>query len=172
MSTSLTLLLDRLLWPSCLVKERACRELAGLLNQPSPPPGLDVALENWIAGQPLETTCAYGLLVLLRAKLDRGTVHAEKLSGLARSLKSPSLLAALLLKELGLTVGLSEFAVDSGEVPQDFAIPDFFSGYVQRFLPPVYCEWAEWLDVTIHGSFIRHWAFEPEQANGCCGAGF
>lgn len=163
MKACLSLLLDRLLWPSCLVKERACRELADLLNQPSPPDGFSGALEKWTAEQTLETTCAYGLLVLLRAKLEGKHFHTEDLGALGRRLKSPSLLAALLLRELGAPVELAAYTAHSEDAPHGVSAPDFFIDHVESFLPPIYLQWAENLEDATRLPFIRQWAFEWQQ---------
>lgn len=159
MTDTLIMLLDRLHWPSCFVKERACRELASLLTQNSPNPVLDDALANWIVRQPLESTCVYGLLVLVKAKLDGARLDFERLGKLAIEMKAPSLLSVLLFEELGVAVN-DETSGHSGEAPANFSPPKFFARYVESFLPPAVHDWAQRIEEIEHIPFIRQWSYE------------
>lgn len=155
----LSMLFDRLLWPSCYVKERACRELAALFIQNSSVPAFSDALFAWIVRQQLESTCAYGLLVLVRAKLDGALVDASRVGKLASQIKAPSLLSALLFEELGLPVD-ENISKHSGEAPSNYSSPGFFGEHVESFLPPVVHDWAQRIEENERVPFMRQWSYE------------
>lgn len=159
MTDTLTMLLDRLLWPSCLVKERACRELASFLVQKPSSAGFEDALTGWIVRQPLASTCAYGILVLIKAKLDGARLDTDRLAKLASEIKSSSLLSALLFEELGVRVS-GESGGHSGEAPANFSPSGFFERYVESFLPPVIHDWAQRIEDIERIPFIRQWSYE------------
>lgn len=161
MTDMLTMLLDRLLWPSCLVKERACRELASLLTREPPAAGFEDALVSWIVRQPLESTCAYGILVFVKARLDGARFDTGRIEKLAKEVSSPSYLSALFFQELGVHVDEGA-AQHSAEFPATFSPPEFFMRHVESFLPPAFHDWAQMIEDTERIPFIRQWSFEWE----------
>jgi len=157
----LSWLLSRLTWPSIMVRERACVELAALLLHPQLGDVTHSALLHWIAAQRLESLAAVGILPFLRAQMQDDAYNAP-LADLTKALHAPSLLAWLLLNELDLGHSLlfAEACQHAETAPQDFTPEPFFAKYVENFLPPGYADLIR--EVEQHESIAlwRQWAFE------------
>ena len=78
------IILQRLIWPSALVRERAATALAGLIKSASNKEHILEKLMIWINGQELESIIAIGLLALLKAAEEGSDelkyVNTEKLA--------------------------------------------------------------------------------------------
>lgn len=159
---SLSVLLTQLAWPSGLVRERACVEIAKLLNDEKYARATRDHLLEWMSSQRLESVCALGLLPLLRARIDRPDSQLPSLPQLQTAIAKPSLLSTLLLSELAAGNGelLSPSLEHSGETPSDFDVDPFFEKYVKTFVPPYYDYLAGLIEENEVIAFRRHWAFE------------
>jgi hypothetical protein len=160
----LSLLFTQLTWPSGLVRERACVQIAKLLLDPEYSDATLRHLLLWMKSQKLETVNALGLLTLLRAQLDGRDFILPHLDELAAAVVRPSLLSALLLHELSPNdpeIPLSSLG-HSGEVPRDFSPNPFFAKYVETFLPPMFNFQAGLIEERELIAFRRHWAYEWE----------
>lgn len=159
---SLLLLLTQLSWPSGLVRERACVQIAKLLLDPEHSEATLHQLLLWMNAQRLESVTALGLLPLLRARLDRTDYTLPRFEQLTSAVSRPSLLSALLLHQLSPsdTDNLEDSLKHSGDVPQDFSPNPFFDKYVKTFLPPYFDFLAGLVEGRELVAFRRHWAFE------------
>ena len=159
------LLLTQLVWPSGLIRERACVQLASLLLDPEYSSETQRQLIAWMKSQDLESVNALGLLPFLRARLDQSDFTFPPFEEIASSVVKPSLLSALLLHEFSPDNVdlLPECMQHSGEVPSDFAVHPFFSKYVKTFLPPYFDFLAGMIEEGEVIAFRRHWAFEWQQ---------
>jgi len=158
----LLLLLTKLSWPSGLVRERACVQLAKLLLDPEHSEATLRHLFLWMKAQRLESVTALGLLPLLRARLDRSDFTLPRFEDLTSAVSRPSLLSALLLYQLSSNdaENLETSLRHSGDVPQDFSPHSFFGKYVKTFLPPYFDYLAGLIEEREVIAFRRHWAFE------------
>lgn len=157
----LSWLLARLTWPSIMVRERACAELARLLLHPQLCDAIRDALLHWIAEQRLESVAALGLLPFLRARAQSGT-YSISLTELVNALRAPSILAWLLLNEVGERHSLTfEAACRHAETaPQGFTPDPFFAKYIKYFLPPSYADLVRSLEARVGLPLYRQWTFE------------
>lgn len=158
----LLLLFTQLIWPSGLVRERACVQIAKLLLDPEYSEATLRHLLLWIKSQKLESVTALGLLALLRAKLDNNSFTLPRFEEVTSAVSRPSLLSSLLLYELfpDNSDTLEHSLRHSGEVPQDFSLNPFFTKYVETFLPPYFDFLAGLIEEGEVIAFRRHWAFE------------
>ena len=162
-SRSLDMLFDQLRWPSVLVKERACSAISELLGDSIHSEETGQKLVHWLSAQTLESYAIYGLLVIARSIGDGTKLAPSFQESLFRALKAPSLLSWLLMKSLGSTdsLRLKDCLRYSPHPKPEFALPKFFTEYVQSFLPPSYVDNAEIMERNHAGlEFMRHWAFE------------
>jgi hypothetical protein len=158
-SAALDLLLQRLLWPSLLVRERSAVALASLLRDPGSGAAVLETLLAWMRRQPFESTVAIGFLALAQLKIQGGTlVPWERVES---AIQKPSLLSWLIATELyGEIAPPSLYEGHSGTAPKSFSGPSFFDIYVQAYVPPSYLEWAEQIEARTMAPFIRQWTYE------------
>lgn len=160
--------LNRLKWPSCMVRERAASITASMLVDPEFAEATSAALVAWVRAQTIETFAAYGLLPLLKAQLAGAKFEAEFLSGLRDSVRRPSLLAWLFFRELDPEAEeLEEFwMANSGDAPESFIGTQSFSSEVRYYLPHAYADWAEALVRRTRIPFLLQWQFELNCLDG------
>ncbi len=158
----LSLLFTQLTWPSGLVRERACVQIANLLLDPEYSEATLRQLWLWMRSQQLESTNALGLLTLLRARLESNDFTPPRFEDVASAVVRPSLLSALLLHEFFPEDSdiLRHSLQHSGEVPPDFSPDPFFAKYVKTFLPPYFDFLAQQIEGRELIAFRRHWAYE------------
>lgn len=152
-------LLSRLLWPSSMVRERACNGLANLMINPEWEDMVKDSVLNWISAQKLESTLINGLLVFLRANQFEKILIEKKT--LLNAINKPSILSWILLNELGCN---DQFPgcknLNSGLPPDDFEINNFFKKYLNNFLTPAYFEYGKTIEELGYFPFMEQWAFE------------
>ena len=156
------LLFTQLTWPSGLVKERACVQIAKFLLDPEYAEETMHHLLLWMKSQRLESTNALGLLALHRARLERSDFTLPPFEDIVSAVVRPSLLSALLLHEFAPDNFdlLQNSLQHSGEVPRDFSPDTLFIKYVEMFLPPYYNYLAGLIEEREMVAFRRHWAYE------------
>lgn len=157
----LSWLLARLTWPSIMVRERACKELATLLLHPQLGDVTRDALLHWITEQRLESVAALGLLPFLRAR-GQSETYSIPLAELVNALRAPSILAWLLLNEVGERHSLPFAAAcrHAETAPPGFTPDPFFAKYVKYFLPPSYADLVRSLEARVGLPLHRQWIFE------------
>lgn len=164
-------LLSRLTWPSGMVRERACRAIAGLLGDPEYGAIVQEELLAWIEKQKLESMVCIGVLCLLRARLDTGDASLPDRRRLEAAIGYPSVASSLLISRLfpDSTASPGSRYPHSGTVPKDFEEQSFFLHNMTQFLPPVYRSEAEAISGCGGISFLRQWGYEwacaTERAN-------
>ena len=182
------LLLSRLLWPSPLVQERACRALASLLRDEAQAKTTWHHLSGWMKERTLEMDSVAGLLVLARVTVEEGGLLAlfpnrpapqsasliaapslPPIAEVVESLRYPSLMSWLLLRDIYRCPELlieesqtSGFDLHSGEPPTEFKPSFFFGRYCTQYLPQVFNHLAEQMEKDGR-PFKRQWAFEWQQ---------
>lgn len=157
------MLLAQLEWPSGVVKERACVSIAELLGNPGTAGSVRAELLRWLGAQTLESFSAYGLLPLTYAKTQSATFDLS-VREIRASIKRPSLLSWLLLRDLGSDYDepLENSLCHSSDVPAGFEVRTFFDKYVKSFLPPIYAIWSTRIEDKYSIPFHQQWAFEWE----------
>ena len=158
----LDLLLQRLTWPSGLVRERACAGIATLLRHARVGAAVAARLTAWASSQEADSVQALAILICCHAG------HAVpgggdengpqvKLGGLRRSV-----LAELLCERLppSVEVSFDTRPAHSGDPPTDFTPSDFFIEYVRHFLPPLFLMRAKRAERLGTKNLVRQWAYE------------
>lgn len=182
------MLLSRLVWPSPLVQERACRALATLLRDESQRDDAWHHLRRWMQTRTIEMDSVAGLLVLARVTIEEGGLPVlfpgrpapqsaspspasslPPITEVIESLSRPSLLSWLLLRDtyrrpdLPLEEGSTQsLRLHSGSPPDDFEPSFYFLRYCTQYVPGVFNYLAEEIDKNgLH--FKRQWSFEWQQ---------
>lgn len=167
------ILLQRLTWPSPLVRERAATAIASLLiDSPNKIYVFEKVIE-FISHQKLESLVAIGLLPLLKA----ASIRPEEMNYLdiERAITALPLtsvvidklvneLAKLLKKEV--TVPKKVVAINP--VPYSYYPSDFFLKYIRSFLAPIYFENAIKISKWTGKDFISQWAYAAEEIMKQC----
>jgi hypothetical protein len=158
----LSLLFTQLTWPSGLVRERACVQIARLLIDSDYGDATSENLLQWMRSQRLESVNALGLVTLLRARLDNSDFGLPSFEELVAAVVKPSLLSALLFHELAPHEPdqVPHSIEYSGETPNDFSADPFFGKHVKKFLAPYFDFLAGLIEEGEVIAFRRHWAFE------------
>jgi hypothetical protein len=156
------MLLQRLSWPSGLVRERACAALSDLILDPDQRDATEAALREWLRQQQLESPAAVGLLPFVRAKLAGHSFGVDEVEIIRNSVNKPSILSWLLTRELasGSEPPIDEALVSSESASSDYQPPQFFTDYVRNFVPPIYDMWATKIEQRTGIPFRRQWAYE------------
>lgn len=164
-NTTLSWLLSRLTWPTLMVRERACIELATLLAHPQEGKAVQDALLTWIAAQQLESVAAIGILPFLYVQMRHEEYRAPMIE-LVNALHVPSLLAWLLLNELdgAHTLSLVHACRYTETAPKDFHSDPFFAKYVKNFLPPAYVDYIGFIEQQSSLPIWKQWSFEWHHA--------
>src|SRR5579863_2238167 len=119
-SPFLDILLNRLTWPSVVVRDKACSALASLMSQTAFETDATNAILAWTARQPLESVACIGLLVLAQARIQGAKLPSW--SSVSRAIDKPSLLSWLISRELyGTAVSdVAPFDLHSGTATETF----------------------------------------------------
>lgn len=163
-----SILLQRLVWPSPLVRERAATGMANLLKMGPNKEQVFQRLLGWIGDQRLESIIAVGLLPMLRAaEMKDGAINYIDTSKLADAIPSTSVVIEKLLEELARLIDKPiNFTVKravSAEVPGNYSASDFFRKHIKGFLAPIYLTRAEKIEKYTLRSFIAQWAYTSEE---------
>jgi hypothetical protein len=159
-ASALDLLLQRLTWPSGLVRERACVSLGSLMADSELGGEVASAVLAWMAVQKLESLAVLGLLAFFQAKA-RGFPMPPS-GAFCQRISKPSLLSWLIARSL-YTQYIGDPAVHemhAGTAPLGFEADPFFLKYAESFVPPVYLERARRIDSKHGSAFLARWMFE------------
>jgi len=164
----LDILLQRLIWPSPLVRERAATALAGLLRFTPNKEQIFERLLNWIGRQKLESIIAIGLLPLLKAaEAKDNTVDYVDTHRLSNVLPFTSVVIERLLEELAQLLSRPiDFKVNRKTInaaPATYTTGDFFSKYISGFLAPIYLSRGGGIEKNTSRGFKRQWAYTAEE---------
>jgi len=156
-------LLQRLLWPSPLVRERAAAGIASLLLRRPTRTAVASALISWLKCQSLETICVIGLLPVLKACQVNSKVLSKKtLQQIVASIRCKSLVLDSLVGELSILTG-SSLAIDAKPIEPAWATPAYkppkdFEKHSTAYVTPIYEHYAKEIERTIGYAFRRHWS--------------
>jgi len=164
----LDIILQRLIWPSALVRERAATALAGLLKSAPNKEHVLERLMTWISGQELESVVAIGLLPLVKAaELTPDALTYVDTDRLMNILPVTSVVIEKVFEELTRLLGRkTDFNVGSktlNSVQAGYTVSDFFRKYISSFLAPIYRDRGETIEKKTLRGFIRQWAFTAEE---------
>jgi len=165
------LLVQRLLWPSPLVRERVATALAGLFSHSLNREETYRRFLTWIQSQALESVVAVSLLPFFRTFQVQNKTNLSyiKFGDIVESLPLGSVVIHKLTEELA-----SEMGVDPSDIklpeyvnvnpcPDTYQINSFFQKHVNGFLAPIYHNRAEEIESRRGRDFIRQWAFTSEE---------
>jgi hypothetical protein len=163
----LDILLQRLLWPSALVRERAASSFASLLTSNTCRELVFERLIGWISRQQLESIIATGLLPILKAgeKKDEALSYLD-LNRLAQAVPVSSIVIEKLIDELSNIAGKPLPFVTKRKaaitIPENYTPSKFFTRYIKSFLAPIYGIWAEKIEKATSKEFTSLWAYNAE----------
>ncbi len=167
-------LLQRLVWPGPLVRERAATAIGSLLKYSTNKGQIFKRLLAWIQEQRLESVVAVGLLPLLKAaeKVDVSLSHIS-LQEVIRIIPMTSVVIEKLVDDLtrllNEEVTLASNRRKITKVPSGYFPSDFFSKYIKAFLAPIYSQRAEEMGKSVGGDFLKQWAHTSEEIMKECG---
>ncbi len=165
---TLDILIQRLLWPSPLVRERASTVLAGLLLSANKESVFE-SLLTWIKNQRLETVTAIGLLPIFKAfslNEDPNNLKYIDINVIAKAISANSEVIEKLFDELALITTQNKPKLLSythfEPAPVEYSESQFFTKYINTFIAPIYMQRAKEVEQRSHKSFIKQWAFTAE----------
>lgn len=164
------ILLQRLLWPSPLVRERAATGIAYLLVNSPGKKNVYEKILSWIQYQAMESTVAIGLLPLIRA-FHLCNQPAElsyiKINSIVEAVNTNSVVIEKLVQELTELTGSREVKspgyTDINLCPASYSTNDFFSKYLNTFLAPIYLERASKIEQVTMSPFVKQWAYTADE---------
>lgn len=169
------ILLNRLIWPSPLVRERAVVGIARLLQFSPNKENIFERLLNWIKNQNLESIVAIGLLPILKAteKKEEFVPEYININKLVNALPVTSIVIERLIEELARLlnkeVNYTANRVRIDEAPSDYSPGEFFNKSITGFLAPVYLYRANEIIHKTGKDFIKQWAYISQKLREECG---
>ena len=165
----LDILIQRLIWPSPLVRERAATALAYLLCSSTKKEDVLKILLSWIEEQRLETAVAIGFLPIIKAFSIIGNPNDLKyidIKTLAKAVSINSEVIEKLFDELTLLTTQDKpelpSPIDIELVPTGYSSNPFFAKYIKTFLAPIYMQRAEEIERRSRKQFIQQWVFTAD----------
>lgn len=162
------ILLQRLVWPSPLVRERSAVAIAALIRGGPLKQRVLARLLDWIGKQELESVIAIGLLPILKAaERNAGDLKHIRVEEVADALPAMSIVTETLLRELARLVGGKPPVFRrkrSIPLPPDGYRPsDFFRRHITWFLAPVYLNRAEQIEENARVDFVQLWSYAAQE---------
>jgi Cdc6-like AAA superfamily ATPase len=166
--SNLDILLQRLLNPSPLTKERAANEIANLLINKSVRESVYAGLLKWIKSQTLESIIVLGLLPIIRFLQIRNDISFQiNLNEIARCITITSIVIEKVFEEIGLLLHIETRLIPvrfiTASIPADYKVDDFFIKYIGLFVARVYNDTAMEISKISGRNFIKEWSFEFER---------
>lgn len=168
------ILLQRLTWPSPLVRERAATAIAELLNDGINKNQNFERLLEWIKYQKLESIVAIGLLPILKAlERNNGLYLYIDLDKIIKSLPMTSIVIENLINEISrLLKKQVEFKPNHKAAlspPHGYVPTEFFAKHLQGFLAPIYKDRALEISKEAGIDFFKQWAYSSHELVKECG---
>lgn len=163
------ILLQRLLWPSPLIRERAANGIAYLLIEGDKKKNIYAKLLAWIKEQKMESTVAIGLLPIIRAfYISRGkNLNYINLSTIVDSIQVNSIVIEKLIQELVSLMNVKKIKTPDYKsidlCPVSYSVNVFFSKHIKTFLAPIYFIRATKIERSTGKSFIKQWSFTADE---------
>lgn len=163
------LLLQRLVWPSPLVRERSATAIGNLIMMSSQRQVIYERLLLWIKSRRIESIVAIWLLPILKAfqnctnVKDLSFIRIEKIIS---SIQVGSIVIDKLLEEISQKTGekykQSSVYVQIGEPPVSYQSNPFFIKYIKTILAPIYFSRAMAITKRTDYPFIENWSYTAE----------
>jgi hypothetical protein len=164
--TIIDILLQRLLWPSPLVRERASTAIAYLMYKGADKIEVLEKLLAWIKSQKMETTIAIGLVTFIKVfyvnkdGADLSHINFEKIiesiplsSEVIKKLVEE--ICSLMTKPMPVLLGNTKIA----SFPHGYSTDPFFLKFVKTFLAPIYFQRGDEIESKTRKPFIKQWAY-------------
>ncbi len=153
------LLLQRLIWPSQMVRERAATSIAWLLKDTVSGPICFSRLTNWLSTRQMESDVLLAILPILKAEKD--TLGLYDLKTFFKSLPMTSVVVELLLLKVFEEAELDDLPPIHDVMPMDesYEINPFFEKFLSKVLSPAFEAYAG----DIGNGFLRRWSFDADQ---------
>lgn len=161
------ILLQRLFWPSPLVRERAACAIAELLNYGEDRRRLFDRYLIFLREQKLESLTAVVLLPVIKAleRKDGLSTYAD-LTGLLSSIPFSSIVIEKLAHEISYLLNqetrFKSHRRSALAPPADYEPHKFFTKHIRGFLAPAYSERANTIGATSGVDFSKYWAFNSQ----------
>lgn len=168
--TIIDILLQRLLWSSPLVRERASTAVAQLIYKGTDKVKVLEKLLVWIKSQRMETTVAIGLVTLIKVfylnkdRTDLSHVDFEKIiesvpinSEVIKKLVEE--ICLLMEKSVPTLLGYSKI----NSFPEDYLIDAFFTKFIKTFLAPIYFQRAGEIEKRSGKPFLKQWSYTASE---------
>jgi hypothetical protein len=158
------ILLQRLSWPSPLVRERAAIALSLLLSTAEREQVL-TRLLAWIKMQELESLIAVGLLPILK-RVESFVITDNKWIKGDKVLEAIPFTSIVIEKLIDRLATLLEIPLELKVMPKavtdcplGYVTNEFFNKHIKGFLAPIYMTRAEEIESRTGRPFVKHWSF-------------
>lgn len=161
------ILIQRLIWPSPLIREKAATAIGNLLKKS---PEKEIILErllSWIKSQKLETTVAIGILPIFKAMEIRDeALDYINIDEIVQSLPMTSIVIEKLIENLSnlieqpITLNKNRIAIN----PASSGHPTpFFEKHITGFLAPGYLDRARKIEKVTKKDFVKQWSYTSQE---------
>jgi len=162
------ILLERLTWPSPLVKERTTVAIAKLVTLAESPTSYFGRLLEWLSNQQIESIIAYGLLPLLKIaeNKDQGLAFVD-LKVLNDHLPFTTVVIEKLIEELAERIDVS-YEVESKRrdiilAPANYIPKRSFEKYASVYVAPIYSDYSARIADQTSFDFKKQWSYTYEE---------
>lgn len=168
--TEIDILIQRLLWPSPLIRERAANGIGNLLCFSNNREPVFSAILGYIKNEKMESAIALYLLSIIKAfyiyegKIDLSYIDLKRV---VDSLPFSSLVIEQLILELAGVSGQSiRYTLSDKAItlcPDDYTINKFFSRHIKTFLAPIYSLRGQEIERQTGKAFTKQWCFTADE---------
>ncbi len=161
-------LIQRLTWPSPLVRERAACAIARLFNYSNDKEKYFKRYLDWLRAQKLESLVAVALLPTVKA-LERkaGLYTYLDIKELSDAIPLTSVVIEQLVDEITYLLG-QDIQIEANRKltlppPGEFNPSKFFAKHIRGFLPPIYIERSDKITSDTGFDFFKYWAYNSQE---------
>jgi hypothetical protein len=162
------ILIQRLITPSPLVRERVASTIAELFNYDDDKEIFFDRYLVWLKNQKLESLITNSLLPIIKAleKKD-GLYEYINMEEVIKSVPFTSFIIEKLLDEIAILLK-KEIKVQPNrskvlKPPEEYRPDDFFTKNIQGFLPPIYFIRSEKITSNTFFNFLKYWSFNSQE---------